>query len=473
MRILLTLFLVFFSVGCGKNAVTPIDDQGDLTPLSLVVVQNEKAFADSIAANWNTRSDIPLKVVAKTEAEIASLKSSDFQVVIYPAKLLGELANSGAIAALEDSQISAPDYSGRDIYSLLRAGEMQWDARTMCVSLGGPTLMFWYRQDVFDELKLSAPQDWNQFDSLVEELRRAEESGKLGKELNALKIVLPLAGEDAATILLSFAAAEAKHRSQYSTLFDFRTMKPLIASPPFIEALERISNTLGPTSEENELDPLNFSAKDVPLLVARGQAVAGIGWLTPDAVAKLTDDEIEQLRFAALPGSTRVYNHSNQRWEGRESDIPTRVPVVSNQNLMVSVSDDIRRRRDAISFVRWLTGPEDSAAILAKTSHPYPFRQSQTELIQNALPEVWPEDTAESYSSTVQEYWEQPQSLAVPAIPKVKLMLRQLGDTVRLSVESMGDANSALNKCAEEWNTIIEENDRTKMIEANRKSLGL
>ncbi len=62
------------------------------------------------------------------------------------------------------------------------------------------------------------------------------------KELPELRSVAvePLGADWASKVLLARAAAYAKHRDYYSTLFDKDTMQPQIASPPFVRGLEEL-----------------------------------------------------------------------------------------------------------------------------------------------------------------------------------------------------------------------------------------
>ena len=58
----------------------------------------------------------------------------------------------------------------------------------------------------------------------------------------------PLAPGWAGLVLLARAAPYAKHRDNYSALFDIETMEPLVAGPPFVQALEELvaAAKLGP-----------------------------------------------------------------------------------------------------------------------------------------------------------------------------------------------------------------------------------
>ena len=68
-------------------------------------------------------------------------------------------------------------------------------------------------------------------------------------------------------LLLARAAPRAKHRDNYSALFDLETMEPMVASPPFVEALEQLAAAarVGPA------DPLGYDPTAARAVFWRGE----------------------------------------------------------------------------------------------------------------------------------------------------------------------------------------------------------
>ena len=75
-------------------------------------------------------------------------------------------------------------------------------------------------------------------------------------------------------MLLARAAAYAKHRDQYSALFNVETMEPLVAGPPFVHALEELvaAAKLGPA------DPLGYDPAAARAGLLEG---ANAAWRSP------------------------------------------------------------------------------------------------------------------------------------------------------------------------------------------------
>ena len=73
-------------------------------------------------------------------------------------------------------------------------------------------------------------------------------SARKGQGGDKYGTVEPLARGWAGLVLLARAAAYAKERDNYTTLFDEKTLEPAIAGPPFVRALEELvaAAKLGP-----------------------------------------------------------------------------------------------------------------------------------------------------------------------------------------------------------------------------------
>ena len=97
--------------------------------------------------------------------------------------------------------------------------------------------------------------------------------------------VEPLARGWAGLVLLARAAAYAKERDNYTTLFDEKTLEPAIAGPPFVRALEELvaAAKLGP-AEQLDFDPAAARAE-----FWKGSAAMAVSWPTGARTARTAD----------------------------------------------------------------------------------------------------------------------------------------------------------------------------------------
>ena len=142
--------------------------------------------------------------------------------------------------------------------------------------------------------------------------------------------VEPLARGWAGLVLLARAAAYAKERDNYTTLFDEKTLEPAIAGPPFVRALEELvaAAKLGP-AEQLDFDPAAVRAE-----FWKGNTAMAISWptgartLTPGPSPEKVEGRIPPAGFAELPGATEVYRTSSKSWEPRSDDAGQCVPLL-------------------------------------------------------------------------------------------------------------------------------------------------
>jgi ABC-type glycerol-3-phosphate transport system substrate-binding protein len=77
-------------------------------------------------------------------------------------------------------------------------------------------------------------------------------------------------------VLLARAAAYAKHRDNYSALFNIETMEPLVAGPPFVQALEE----LVATAKSGPADPFHYDPSKARAAFWRGECGIMLSWPT-------------------------------------------------------------------------------------------------------------------------------------------------------------------------------------------------
>ncbi len=154
---------------------------------------------------------------------------------------------------LEREALADVQFARRDLFPLQQSGEVRWGREIYGVPFGSPQLTVFYRKDLFEPLGLSPPATWTEYQQLAAQLADRETVSShisLPEDGAWHAVVEPLAAAWSGKLLLTRAAAYARHRSQFSTLFDARTMEPLIAGPPFVKALSELvaAAKLGPSN---------------------------------------------------------------------------------------------------------------------------------------------------------------------------------------------------------------------------------
>jgi ABC-type glycerol-3-phosphate transport system substrate-binding protein len=287
--------------------------------------------------------------------------------------------------------------------------------------------------------------------------------------------VEPLGRGWAGLVLLARAAAYAKERDNYTTLFDERTLEPAIAGPPFVRALEDLvaAAKLGPAGQ------LDFDPAAVRAEFWKGSTAMAISWptgartLTPGPAPMKGERRMVPAGFAELPGATEVYRPSSNSWEPRADDAGQYVPLLGIAGRMGVVGAKSQHIDAAFELLLWLTDPQWSSQVFAASPATTLFRSGQV-----ASPTAWVESSVSA--TAAREYAEQtattlarPQFLASLRIPGRDAYLAALDDAVQAAVRGKQTPAEALATAAEQWRGINKQLGVEKQKAAYLHSLGL
>jgi hypothetical protein len=216
-----------------------------------VLVVNEPAVAEAInrlRGEWAERSGGQLSASVNEWKDVAKAKNLDADVVIFPSRYLGELCTRGWLQPVRTSVLEGDTFNASDVFPLVRREVMRWGDEAMALPMG-------------------------------------------------IQLILPGAADAAhpGLSLLALAAPTAVVNEHEGVLFDPQTMKPRIADPVFVEALERLGN--GETAKQSSRDDaktitvLGFSDRMIGVASASRNGASAfqlIAWLaSPDISTQL------------------------------------------------------------------------------------------------------------------------------------------------------------------------------------------
>jgi hypothetical protein len=191
-----------------------------------VLVVNEPELATAIErlrGEWAERSGGELSTVAKTWPEVAAGQAMDADVVVFPARYLGELCTRNWLRPVRPSVLESEEFNAADIFPLVRNELMKWGGQTMALPLG-------------------------------------VDQGALGET----------SAEHPGLALLTAVAAATVNEHRESVLFDADSMKARLTEPAFVEALGKLVGSQNKSAGAGDAD----LAQSVPLLGYDGVLVS-------------------------------------------------------------------------------------------------------------------------------------------------------------------------------------------------------
>lgn len=462
-------------VGCRSRstAVTPAQptQQTSATPLEVVVLDDPR-LADAILSEWSSRSEREVSVRPLTAAElftdVAEPPSCD--VLVYPTPLLGELVRRQWIAPIPPERLTDPTYEFRDILDTVRSREIAWGEQVWGLSFGSPSFVLYYRKDIFERLGLKPPVDWGEYQTIARRLSDRNQLADIPHLAEKWSGTLePLGSRWAAVVCLARAAAYARHPSSYSTLFDYRTMEPLIDQPSFARALHELR--LARADMPDDVDSLEPT--DVRDRFYRGEAAMAITWPGSRPLPEGHDVEVVAATgLSRLPGASDVFNFRTRAWEHRAGTAEY-VPLLGIAGRIGSVTRTSRQPVAATRLLMWFTGPELGSQVSRASYFTGPSRQNHLSNVSNWLDPGLPRSAVQEFLDLVQRNQSAPSWLVVPAIPGSDEYLSALDQSVRTAGPELSDAEASLKKVAEQWREITARYGIDSQQHAYARSLGL
>ncbi|HEY4313367.1 MAG TPA: extracellular solute-binding protein [Pirellulales bacterium] len=485
---MLAVLLVPF-VGCApqQKSETPAARPLAGVELNLLIVDDE-ALARSVTllhGQWEEETGSKLHVTQISEPDLAQQSANGKlagDAVIYAPRLLGTLATAGAIQPIAASSLQDPELDWADVFELIKTREVTWGIDVDAIPLGSPVLLCCYREDLLRESGLKPPRTWQEYQEVAAKMavpsgRPATENADGGtadgeKSGNWSGTIEPLSRGWAGLTLLARAAAYARHANHYSTLFNMQTMEPLVASPPFVRALEelRAANRLSSGASQKA------SPTDAWQALITNRTGMALCWPNTAAPASGGNEpersaDVLEIGCVEIPGAVDVYNASSTAWERRAGGA-ARVPVLGMAGRMGSILKNSKYPQAAFKLLAWLASHKWNERAVASSAGTAPFRTSQA-----ASPEAWSRGLrvgeAKQYGAAVAATLSSPDCLVVPRIPGAARYLQALDDAVQLALEEQASPDEALRSAAEQFRAITAELGLERQRDAYQRSLGL
>ncbi len=444
-----------------------------LPPIEVVVVDDD-ALANAIEREWTASGGAPLTMKRMQAADLKRRQAWTADVVVYPFSWMGDLVSQRIIRPLERTAGFSPNSTEQpealeisDFFERTRNSEMTWGKKTYAASLGSPQFVLLYRKDVFDQLSLSVPTTWAEYDRVV---KRVEEQSAAARTILQVSEEQPLTSAPlgvgwAAKTFLARVAAYARNRSQYSCLFSIQAFDPQINQTPFVRALDELRAIHKSAAEST---PYSIAAD-----FAAGKLAVAVTW--PEAArsansTRTSESNSKRLAFgvASLPGSRDFFDRSSGKWQSRLPTASSHVPLLGVSGRCASIGRRTPDANRAYDFVTWLASRENGLRIASRSRDTTISRFSQSTTVPRAYSHI-----ADELANVIQSDQSSDLKLSVIRVPGHDRYMQVLDTAVRESLSSAETSQTILNDVAESWAAITEEIGKEKQVSAYGKALGI
>ena len=472
---LLMLIFGLVAVGCQQptDPAAESDSSNEPTRPLHVTVTDDPELAKSIAREWKSRVGTEITVESITTAQLLESKRVKTDIIIYPSARLGDLVEERSLLPLSKYISGKLPGHNKGLLPISKKTEVTWGPEQYAASFGSPQLVLYYRRDIFSELKLQPPKTWKDYQQLVTVLsdRKTVAPWLSSPDQPWHAATEPLGPGWASVTLLARAAAYVRHPNQYSGVFDYLSLEPLIARLPFVRALEELQQA----TASIPADQWPATIDDTRKLFYQGQTAMAISWpsLAATHLLEQSTNEEDSLGWTLLPGSREVYNASDQTWETLPQQEAAHVPLLAISGRLGSVSRNSRQPQFAADSLLRLTSSKWSASI----SRLSPFTtMSRSNHLTNPVPWL---DTgasavdANQFTDLFRLANNSSRVMFCLRIPGRDRYLAALDKAVLRVLKKESSASEALADASHEWEEITDQLGRQQQSRAYRQSLGL
>ncbi len=442
-----------------------VEDVPPPPPLSLLVVDTA-GVGQLIERQWSARRD---GKVTATEMSLADFQSDDYQavkeydVVIYPIELIGELVKRKLIQEVPSSIWDSKEFNKKELFRKSRTRLVRYGSSVWGTPLGSPRLLLMYREDVLEQLGVAPPKTWEEFFAISRKLRTAELNDGQGNALPTA-VDIPLADRWASVSYLAMCSADIRYRGKISTVFDINDMSPLINQRPFVEKLQVVKDNV-------DKGGLKMTPGEAYRRILNGKSAMAIGW--PSA-GLLSEDPVvnAEIRLARLPGSKNWFDFDEQIFARRDGDDPIHVDSLGFDGRMASVSADSSETVESFQFIAWLADMQIGVLFLPGTESGAPCRASHLGNVGRWMgPGVAPA-AADQYVEILKASDKSNTAFVFPRIPEVLDYRKQLDDAITSCLSGDVSAQAALDQVVQQWNAITEKQGQAQQRAWLKKSEG-
>ncbi len=388
-----------------------------------VLVVNDAPLAEAIQrlrGEWTELSGGILSATSVSWEEFPKNESSESlpaDVLVFPARYLGEFCERGMLRPVRVTVLSGDGYQADDVFPVVSQWLVQYGNKVMALPLGVQVALVGYRESWL--ANRDPPSTWPEYLDLVRQQGVAPEwwpTEEAGDRRYAVEF-------------LARAASYAADPGEESALFDLETFEPKLATLAFVRTLDewiQETNLVREAAKQQSADGGN----------------ARVVWTVP-------------------PGSEQVLNRSSGPAGSREDSAVGlhRSPFIADGRL-VGVATGSRNAASAFKLLAWMGGPEIRDQLGKASGKSLPVRRSQLPGIVEWFKGFVDRVDEASLTEATEAALSQDHCLMIPRIPGVDEYLDELGAAVENALIGKATASEAMSQANAKWEAITNRRGR-------------
>lgn len=463
------------AVGCRSERT--VEENSASASLNGIAVRVAAPSELSLAERWSARIDEwqaatgavceidEVDYGRETDSTPTLPRNADLAIV--PLRWIPDLLDGDVLAPLPQHEPAWPLSAWEDVLRGLRTGVAQPGGRAMLIPLSCPVLACYYRADLLESAGRKPPETWQHYQALLEGL--PEWGG-------GLPAVEPWSDAFRAAMFLARAAPYALHPDNLSFTLDIQTGTPLLAEPPFVQALEDALAAL----RHLDAASLTMGPEQCVQAVLEGRAAMAVGVVgnleTSGERQPAGSAEGFRLGVVRLPGAARVFHRQRGSWVAPTDGEAARVVVVGFGGYAVCAAQQTDETTRRAAWHLWASLHSDDAEQDASSELWFGPAVCRAADLAAALRSPAPGIDSEGWRRHVDATTGALQSARVVLdlpLPQPQQFQQRLAARLSTALDGTSAAETALQDAAADWSALIETLGRARVTDIYRQCHGL
>lgn len=363
-----------------------------------------------------------------------------------------------------------------DVLPIYRNSVLSYNNIAYGMPYDGDCINLYYRKDIFEDQsiqkkykkfagkELSVPKTWSEYKQIANFFNGWDwdNDGKI-EYGNAL---LRKKGDISMLEFFATSAAYAKNPKDKAYFFDPDTMKPRIDSPAFEEGLKDYIELV----KYAPPGVINYAGHDVRNSFVTGKVAMALDW--SDLGIYAVENEISTLKdnqigYAQIPGSDKVYNSKTNRWEDQYNQVSS-----ISGSWSFFVNKKAKNKKLAFEFASYMTSKKMTTKYVAISGNAVnPSRYSHFKDYNSWTKSGFTKEAAKRYLDEISKSLTNTNIVYDITLPGAGRYYQALDDAVYKALKGNISPKEALKTASKEWDKITDDIGRKAQIRHYKESL--
>ena len=408
-------------------------------------------------------------------------RTNSYHAFVFAPQWLADFATPGYLEALTSRVAADKALQWQDIAPFFRNFSAMYAGRNYTVPVDGDFQMVYYRTDLLAQAGLRPPETWDDYLKIAAAFDKKDLNGDGTPDFGSC--IAKKRSAQSYWMVWSVAGGFLQSQgTKQGSFFDLDTMKPLVASDAFAEALR----VYVATGKYGPPDELNWDVGDSRSAFVTGRCALTVDWgdIGTLAIDPKTSKVMDKVGAVILPGTHQVLDRKTGKLVPCDrTTCPYAVNGVNHAPYAafggwsggINAAAPPRVKDAAYAFLSYMSQPAQSNVdVTIGITGFNPYRASQFKSLDLWLKAGMSRAAAQNYLGAIEASLNSPNMVLDLRIPQNQRYQQVVLDTaIAKLLAGQTTIDQAVTEISEGWEAITNELGRDKQLKAYRGALNV